>query len=299
MQAKKGPPNGMSSTDISDNDFELLSFDSSASYDSDNPIEILSSGSDCKSTQNAKQFCNDPLRREFPCNDHQQLEDRNQQKRRFWMIVRTLMRYLKKKSRHLHERAQNALGDCAKGNVMKDEGYTNVVESVHRELVLIVGVRYWERAEQHIDNYLAKKANERNQLLREEKLRKQRFWMQVRVLMKYLERTDSKVYKTARLALGECEKRHVKKEARFIHLVESVERELIQVVGTRCWKRAQWHVAQHLCKASNEAVVAKVASSFDSQDNPIPLSMQQHKEQTREACPLKTAFAPSSHTKDD
>ncbi|CAJ1946414.1 unnamed protein product [Cylindrotheca closterium] len=146
-----------------------------------------------------------------------------------------------------------------------------------------------------------------NHLVTEErKLRKQRFWMLVRVLMRYVEKKDVILYKKARATLENCATRNVRKEPRFVNLIESVQRELKHTVGTRYWRRAEHHVAKHILKKASEQAwedaLAKEASSFGSSlDNlftpPVPLQEQpqqpQH-EQTVVVHPLvlEPAFAP-------
>lgn len=232
-------------------------------------------------------------------NNVQQSEERKLQKQRFWMAVKVLMRYLKKKNPMVHERARHALGDCAKRHVMNDARYADLIESSQRELIAIVGVRYWERAEQHVANSLVHNpANERRQLMQaEEKLRKKRFWLQVRVLMRYLKKKDLELYKTARATLEDCEKRYVMKEDHFTNLIECVQRGLTQVVGISYWKRAELHVAKHLSETPNEAVIVKWAPSFDSMDDSTaPLPLEQPKERPRESCSLKDVFSPPKYS---
>ncbi|CAJ1946413.1 unnamed protein product [Cylindrotheca closterium] len=223
------------------------------------------------------------LKRPCPSNENRVVivEDeatRKRQKQRVWMIVRSLMRYLETKDYGLYKTARTILGDCAKRHVLKDKGYTNLIDSVQSELKRAVGTRYWERAERHVSNRrVTIKAIE------ETKLRKHRFWMIVRVLMRYLEKKDTELHKKARTSLEECEKRHVMKEQRFANLVDSVQRELTQVVGMSYWKRAESHVAKHVIR---NATTVKEGPSAASR-------IEQHDQQlTDPSAELKSSFDP-------
>ncbi|KAL3939896.1 MAG: hypothetical protein SGBAC_005470 [Bacillariaceae sp.] len=158
-----------------------------------------------------------------------------------------------------------------------------------------------------------------NQLVEEErKLRKQRFWMVVRVLMRYVEKKDAALYQKARAALQECARRNILKEDRFRNLIESVQRELKQTVGTRYWRRAERHVGKHLIQKANEKgledALVKESSSFgpldafnprlwDEQQQHQHQQQQQHQHQHQQHEPtvnhhpfgLETIFEPPRH----
>lgn len=151
-------------------------------------------------------------------------------------------------------------------------------------------------------------SHENHQIMEQErKLRKQRFWMVVRVLMRYIEKKDYVLYQKARATLQECEKRNLAKQEGFCNLVECVQRELKRTVGVRYWKRAQHHVAKHLLqKASEKAyedALVNEAASFGSLDDFTPLPLHQEQPPVDPFTPLQATFepppaAPQSH-KDD
>jgi len=142
------------------------------------------------------------------------------------------------------------------------------------------------------------RSSNENQLAEERKLRKQRFWMLVRVLMRDVEENDSELYKKARTVVEECARRNVNKEERFVDLIASVQRELKRAVGIAYWKRAKRHVAKHLLKKAYEKVyedaLAKEASSFRSlEDDFAPLLVQT---QSMSSCSLQqAAFTPPKY----
>ena len=171
--------NSASSADDCD-DFEPISLDSPTSYCAEIPMETASAFSisteETIPQTNANRSYSQNRSRAFR-EDHG-LQERKQQKQRFWMIVKVLMRYLKKKDSDLYQTARNTLGECAKRHVMSHKGYSDVIESVNRELKMIVGLRYWERAEKHVDNHLVKQAHDTKKRIEEDRLQKKRFWMQ-------------------------------------------------------------------------------------------------------------------------
>jgi hypothetical protein len=148
-------------------------------------------------------------------------------------------------------------------------------------------------------SYKRSSPSKENRLVAEErKLRKERFWMLVRVLMRYVEKKDIILFKKARATLENCAHRNVRKEPRFTNLIESVQRELKHTVGTRYWRRAEHHVAKHLLKQASEKALedalVKEASSFGSLDEFTPFPLQEHPREQAVVDPflLETAFAP-------
>ena len=266
----------MSINDDCGNDFEPLSLDATTSFP-ETQIETLLPL--FENTRGSEDITAQQWKRSSKRSNENRLGDAGKRrKQRFWMIVRVLMRYLERKDTDLYNKARNILGDCATHHVLKDDEFTNLTESVQRELIRTVGTRYWERAERHASNHLITM-----KAIEETKLRKHRFWMLVKVLMRYLEKKDPELYKRARTTLKDCEKSHLMKEERFTNLVDSVQRELTQVVGMRYWKRAERHVTKHITK---KAAIAKMGSSVAS---PI---MAQHEQQSTDPNALRASFYP-------
>mmetsp|Transcript_26198 Transcript_26198/g.63855 ORF Transcript_26198/g.63855 Transcript_26198/m.63855 type:complete len:449 (-) Transcript_26198:116-1462(-) len=147
------------------------------------------------------------------------------------------------------------------------------------------------------------RSNENQLVVEEQKLRKQRFWMVVRVLMQYIEKKDTELAKKARATLEDCAKRNVMKEDRFTNLIESVQRELKQTVGARYWRRAEHYVAKHLLKKANEKALedalVKEASTFGSLDDFTPLPLDEQHGQPTNPLILETTFAPPRHSREN
>ncbi|KAL3939895.1 MAG: hypothetical protein SGBAC_005469 [Bacillariaceae sp.] len=290
--SSQNPDNAMSSSADCGSDIEPLSLDADTTscmtesqIDTLAPLFAVNTTRRRSDVTTAQRHCKPSPVRSCPSHEHpRQVEIRKRRKKRFWMIVKVLMRYLEKKDSYLYGKARNTLGDCAKRHVMNDEQCINLIDSVQRELKRIVGTVYWDRAERHVAKHLLTNPKE-NPQIEEKKLQKQRFWMLVKVLMRYLENKDSELYKKARATLKDCEKRNVKKEERFTNLVECVQRELTKVVGMRYWERAERHVAKHLTAKAEEAAIAKEESSCGS-------PMELHVKHRVDPSALKGAFKP-------
>jgi len=136
-----------------------------------------------------------------------------------------------------------------------------------------------------------------NQMDEESKLRRQRFWMVVRVLMRYIEKKDSALHQKARVALEDCQRRNLMNEDRFTNLIECVQRELKHTVGTRYWRKAEQHVAKYLMNKANERAyedaLVKEAEDFGSLDNFTPLPLDQQLQ------PIEHTFAPPTSNEND
>lgn len=163
MEANENQGNAQSSHADLGNDFEPLSLDANTSYFSDTQVEALSQFvSNVSTTGINTSIYTRQCKRSCPPNENNHVdEERKLRKKRFWMLVRVLMRYIEKKDSSLYIKARATLKDCAKRNSMKEDHFTNLIESVQRELKQTVGIRYWRRAEHHVAKYLLTKANEK------------------------------------------------------------------------------------------------------------------------------------------
>eukprot|EP00339_Tiarina_fusa_P023101 CAMPEP_0116997668 /NCGR_PEP_ID=MMETSP0472-20121206/1023_1 /TAXON_ID=693140 ORGANISM="Tiarina fusus, Strain LIS" /NCGR_SAMPLE_ID=MMETSP0472 /ASSEMBLY_ACC=CAM_ASM_000603 /LENGTH=345 /DNA_ID=CAMNT_0004696617 /DNA_START=301 /DNA_END=1338 /DNA_ORIENTATION=- len=98
------------------------------------------------------------------------------------------------------------------------------------------------------------------------KLRRDRFWMLIRVLMKYLEKTEPAMFLQARKIIEDCMRRN-KQRKDYQSLTQNIQTEIKQLVGINRWRRAEAYLAKILIKRADEEAAAEVgADSFSEYD---------------------------------
>jgi hypothetical protein len=91
----------------------------------------------------------------------------------------------------------------------------------------------------------------------EKRLRKQRFWMLVRVLMRYLEQKDCDMYIQAKETIQDCIKRNRRREHGYRRsLTQVIAVKLKQVVGDDYWRRAETYLGYILAKEADDVEYA-------------------------------------------
>ena len=86
----------------------------------------------------------------------------------------------------------------------------------------------------------------------EQRLRRERFWMLIRVLMKYIEQKDHELYLRAKETIQDCVKRNRMREKGFRSLSTCVQKSVKDVVGNAYWRRAETYLTRTLVKKANE-----------------------------------------------
>jgi hypothetical protein len=86
----------------------------------------------------------------------------------------------------------------------------------------------------------------------ERRLRKQRFWMLVRVLMRYLEHKDYDMYIEAKETIQDCIKRDRRREHGYRSLTKVIRVSLERVVGDHYWRRAKTYLGHILKKEADD-----------------------------------------------
>lgn len=92
-------------------------------------------------------------------------------------------------------------------------------------------------------------------LLDEKRIRRERFYMLLRLLMKYLELSNRPLYLRAKNAIDDCIARNEKREEGYESLSESIKRTVKQVVGDTNWRKAESYLSKAILQqAHNEAM---------------------------------------------
>jgi hypothetical protein len=86
----------------------------------------------------------------------------------------------------------------------------------------------------------------------EKKLRRQRFWMLIRVLMRYLEQKDHGMYIKAKETIQDCVKRNRRREHGYRSLTKEIRVSLKEVVGDDYWRRAEAYLGHILAEKADE-----------------------------------------------
>ena len=88
--------------------------------------------------------------------------DYNEKKKKeqFLMFTRVLMKYLESKDAAMHQRAKQAIKDCAEKNKMGDPNYASLTLSMREQLRQVVGEQYWRKAEDYLKHFLQTKGAE-------------------------------------------------------------------------------------------------------------------------------------------
>jgi hypothetical protein len=208
------------------------------------------------------------------------LQDKKQQKRRFLIFTKILMKILEKKDPCVHYNAQVVIRDCEQ---KKKRGEADsVVESLRAPLKDVVGPKYWHEARAYSKEVLCTKKEPprsatHDELLtfdmanltflsgfsspitpfstssptaKEEKIRKKRLWMIICVFMKYLMRKDTLLYLKAKDLVSQCVRLHRSGDEAYRSLSSSIQSCLKREIGTIHWKRAESLVGQFLLSNS-------------------------------------------------
>lgn len=85
----------------------------------------------------------------------------------------------------------------------------------------------------------------------EKRLKKQRFWMLVRVLMRYLQHKDYDMYIEAKETIQDCIKRNRRGEHGYRSLTKAIRVSLQKVVGDDYWSRAETYLRHILAKEAD------------------------------------------------
>jgi len=215
--------------------------------------------------------------------------EKKYQKRRFMIFTKLLMKFLERKDPTVFGEARAVIQDCEQKKRRGEVG--SVTESVRHPLKQVVGCNYWKQArnylrkatnpvEQELEplspteeppefsqmdlDFLEQSllvvepsssplsTQSRSSLAEEKKLRKQRFWMLIHVLMKYLESKDSSLYLRAKTTIEDCVKRNGNKEEGFQSLSGCVQTSIKQVVGMTYWRKAEAYLARILIQRADE-----------------------------------------------
>jgi hypothetical protein len=92
-------------------------------------------------------------------------------------------------------------------------------------------------------------------LLDEKRIRRERFYLLLRVLMKYLENSNPPLYSMAREAINDCVTRHDNHEEGYESLCDSIKRSVKQVVGDTNWRKAEAYLSREIMhQAQREAL---------------------------------------------
>jgi hypothetical protein len=227
------------------------------------------------------------------------------------------MHFLEKKNPAVYKDARAVIQQCGEKKKEGESGFESLCDSLRVSLKETVGCTYWKQAKgclEEMDDHeydpiplndtrttaemttsdletlsylLGQKRNgtgsrrgSSDPIQEEKKLRRRRFWMLIRVLMKYIQHNDPSLYTKARETIEDCAQRKENNEERFTNLPESVQRELKRVVGVGNWRRAESHLMKMLVKkAEDEAcdlAFAREAMSFSPFDESNALEQDGH-----------------------
>ena len=96
-----------------------------------------------------------------------------------------------------------------------------------------------------------------NPIKKEKKLRQKRFWMLIRVLMKYLKQEDPSLYIKARLSIQTCVERQKIQDRNYRNLMENVQKDLKRLVGIRHWRKAESYLSRILLHHADDIYAEK------------------------------------------
>jgi hypothetical protein len=203
-------------------------------------------------------------------------EATKQQKRRFLVFTKILMRLLEKRDPSVYHNAQVVIHDCEQ---KKKRGEADsVLECMRAPLKDVVGPEYWHEARAYSKDVLYTKkepphdathdellafdmanltflssfsspvsaSSNRSRTTVEEKIRKKRRWMIICVFMKYLMRKDTLLYLKAKDLVSECVRLHRSGDEAYRSLSGSIQCCLKREIGTSYWQMAESIVAQFL-----------------------------------------------------
>jgi hypothetical protein len=104
----------------------------------------------------------------------------------------------------------------------------------------------------HFASFPLSSTNSYRSITEEQKIRRERFWMLIRVLMKYVENKDHALYLEAKASIKDCVRRNRKREEGYESLSRSVQASVKQVVGTVYWRRAASYLSKLLIEKADE-----------------------------------------------
>lgn len=87
---------------------------------------------------------------------HIQKEEVRRRKKRKWMIISVLMRYLQSIDVDLYQKAKASIADCLYRHRNQEEGYHSLSGSIQSSLKREVGTRHWRRAEGYVAKLLVR-----------------------------------------------------------------------------------------------------------------------------------------------
>ena len=91
---------------------------------------------------------------------------------------------------------------------------------------------------------------------KEKKIRRERFYMILRVLMKYLESKDRALYVTTKTAIHDC----VARGEDYGKLLESIKAEVKHIVGYRYWRKAESYLSQAILRQAGVDAICEARS---------------------------------------
>jgi hypothetical protein len=225
-------------------------------------------------------------------------EEKKQHKRRFMLFTNVLMKFLERKDPSVFDEARAVIRDCEQKKKRGEVGFESVTQSLRTPLKQVVGGSYWKQArsylrkDQSIQQFEPLSATEEppsfsqtdltfleqslfveptsplstkscSSLQEETKLRKARFWMLIRVLMKYLEHKDPDMYLKAKAMIKDCVQRNRNREEGYHSLSGVIQTSVKQVVGVSYWRRAESYLSKIIIKRADEEESNDMINNLD------------------------------------
>jgi hypothetical protein len=78
------------------------------------------------------------------------VDDLKTRKKRLWMIICILMKYLERTNKDLYSIGKMIVSDCVRRHRLKEEGYLSLSGSIQSSLKREIGPEYWRRAERYV-----------------------------------------------------------------------------------------------------------------------------------------------------
>mmetsp|Transcript_33755 Transcript_33755/g.48876 ORF Transcript_33755/g.48876 Transcript_33755/m.48876 type:complete len:704 (-) Transcript_33755:316-2427(-) len=96
--------------------------------------------------------------------------ERKNQKEKFLMFTKVLMKYLENKDPELHARAKIVIKDCAEKNKAKDPAYKSLTTAMQKRLRECVGEIYWKKADDYLKHFLKTKIEQQKKQRQKEEI---------------------------------------------------------------------------------------------------------------------------------
>ena len=109
----------------------------------------------------------------------------------------------------------------------------------------------------------------------EQKIRKERFWMLIRVLLKYLELKQPTLYDPAKRIIAKCGQQAKKHNESFQVMQKNIQTQLKELVGRKAWRKSESYLFEILSRKADQEDQARlqlVATPTDDKSN----NEQQH-----------------------